>query len=295
MRRSHGSVHLVVTALIVAACGPKDQGAAKPDSSATPSAAATPNSVVVHAKDFGFDAPNEIAAGMTTFRLVNDGSTFHHMQILRLDSGKSVADLQQAFKKPGPPPHWMVMVGGPAAPDPKGEANATVDLKAGNYALVCFVNVPGGVPHVAKGMIHPLTVTAATAASAPSPKTDLVVTLADYSFTLSTPLTAGTHTFEVRNTGPQPHEFQIIQIAAGKTSKDVMDQIAKEMNPKVTKLAATQPGRAVGGVAGIMPGTPAYFTADLPAGDYLLICFIPDGKDGKPHFAHGMMQTVKVT
>jgi len=178
MRRFRSSTHLVAAALIVVACGPKDQGAAKVDSSATPPAPATPNSIVVHAKDFGFDAPNEIPAGMTTFRLVNDGSTFHHMQIVRLDSGKTFADLQQAFKKPGPPPRWMVMVGGPAAPDPKGEANATVDLKAGSYALVCFVNVPGGVPHFAKGMVHPLTVTAATTASAPAPKSDVVVTLA---------------------------------------------------------------------------------------------------------------------
>ncbi|MDQ6886168.1 MAG: hypothetical protein M3068_02625 [Gemmatimonadota bacterium] len=294
MRRCRSSAQLVVTALIVAACGPKDQGAAKVDSSAAPPAPATPNSIVVHAKDFGFDAPNEIPAGMTTFRLVNDGSTFHHMQIVRLDSGKTFADLQQALKKPGPPPRWIVMVGGPAAPDPKGEANATVDLTAGTYALVCFVNVPGGVPHFAKGMIHPLTVTAATS-TAPAPKADEVVTLGEYTFTLSKPLTAGTHTFEVRNGGGQPHEIEVMQLAPGKTQKDVLDWIARAVNPKTSKAPGPPPARGIGGVAAIMPGSPAYFTADLPAGDYLLVCFVPDGKDGKPHFAHGMIQAVKVS
>ena len=38
----------------------------------------------------------------------------------------------------------------------------------------------------------------------------------------------------------------------------------------------------------------ATFSADLTAGEYALMCFVPDSKDGKPHFAHGMMKTIKV-
>jgi hypothetical protein len=34
---------------------------------------------------------------------------------------------------------------------------------------------------------------------------------------------------------------------------------------------------------------------DLPAGDYALVCFIPDDKDGKPHFVHGMAKQTKVS
>jgi hypothetical protein len=30
-------------------------------------------------------------------------------------------------------------------------------------------------------------------------------------------------------------------------------------------------------------------TMDLTPGEYGLICFAPDAKDGKPHFTHGMM------
>jgi len=36
------------------------------------------------------------------------------------------------------------------------------------------------------------------------------------------------------------------------------------------------------------------FTADLAAGDYGFICFVPDAKDGKPHMMHGMMQQFAV-
>jgi hypothetical protein len=33
---------------------------------------------------------------------------------------------------------------------------------------------------------------------------------------------------------------------------------------------------------------------DLEPGQYGLICFIPDAKDGKPHSAHGMTETLTV-
>jgi hypothetical protein len=50
----------------------------------------------------------------------------------------------------------------------------------------------------------------------------------------------------------------------------------------------------VGGVATLDPGLTAQFSADLTPGDYGMICFIPDAKDGKPHLAHGMMKSFKV-
>jgi hypothetical protein len=49
-----------------------------------------------------------------------------------------------------------------------------------------------------------------------------------------------------------------------------------------------------GGLAVIDSGTSAVLAADLSPGDYGLICFMPDTKDGKPHFMHGMMSQIKV-
>ena len=43
------------------------------------------------------------------------------------------------------------------------------------------------------------------------------------------------------------------------------------------------------------PGMRGTFTADLTAGDYGLICFVPDAKDGKMHLVHGMMKNIKVS
>jgi hypothetical protein len=50
----------------------------------------------------------------------------------------------------------------------------------------------------------------------------------------------------------------------------------------------------LGGVSGLDVGASQYFTADFAPGNYALICFLPDAKDGKPHFAHGMIQQITV-
>jgi hypothetical protein len=50
-----------------------------------------------------------------------------------------------------------------------------------------------------------------------------------------------------------------------------------------------------GGVVGQVKGGHAFFTATLGAGDYVLVCFLPDAKDGKPHFVHGMVQPFNIT
>lgn len=281
---------LALAVLGGAGCTAKEPATARPDSTATvpaPAVAAGPNVVTVHTSDFKFDVPDTIAAGMTTFRLVNDGPHLHHMQIMRLDSAKTYADFQRAIMKKGPPPRWVVLVGGPNAAEPKTESNATQDMPAGNYVIACFVDMPGGVPHVARGMAKALTVAPSTAAAVAAPTADVTMTLADYSFTLSRPLAAGKQMIEVRNSGPQPHEVELIKLAPGKTSKDLMAWMQKRNGPP--------PGSAIGGVAGAVPGSSLFFSADVTPGDYVLVCFLPDAKDGKPHFMKGMMQDVKIS
>ena len=279
------------------ACGAKDAAKTDTTTPAQAGAPATPASMasfdpathvaVIHAKDFSFDSPDSVTAGWTTFHLVNDGPGLHHAQIVRLDSGKTVADLEAAIKvKDAPPPKWIVAVGGPNAPDPSGSTDATMNLEAGQYAILCFVDLPDKVPHFTKGMIRGLKVTPGTAAAAPEPSSDIVVTLADYSFTVQGSLNAGKHTFKVVNKGPQEHEIELIRFAPGKTAKDVAAFIAKMEGPP--------PFSALGGVAGFMPGSTTYTTFDLTPGNYMLICFVPDAKDQKPHLDHGMVREFTV-
>jgi uncharacterized cupredoxin-like copper-binding protein len=271
-------------ALIATACS-TSQAAQDSDSTAVAKAAA-PNVVVVKTSDYAFDAPDTVRAGLTTLRLVtNPGQEMHQVGLIRLDSAKTPADLFNAMKSPGPMPKWATEVAGVNPPAPGETAEATLNLAAGNYLLVCFVPSPDGVPHIAKGMSRPLVV-AGTAAAAPLPG-DVEIKLTDYAFGLSMPLTAGQHVIRVVNAGQQTHEVMVIRLAPGKTAAQVAAWVEKMEGPP--------PGEPLSGVAGLGVGQSASFPLTLTPGEYGLICFIPDAKDGKPHYVHGMVHQFKVS
>lgn len=286
MRSPTVSLLTALSIVSLAACAGKEQAATDTAGKAAQAGDPSPAVVTVTARDFAFEAPAEIPAGLTTFKLTNDSKNFHHMFLVRLDSGKTVSDFQAATKKPGPFPAWAVIVAGPNAPNPTQQSNATFDLQPGNYVMICVVDIPDGIPHIAKGMFKPLTVTASTSPAAKAPVSDISISLKEYAFEVSKPVAAGSHTFEVRNTGTQDHEIEVIKLEPGKTIDDFGKWAAKPQGPP--------PASAVGGVIAGKGGGPVYFTADFTPGNYVMLCFIPDAKDGKPHMNHGMVQPFTV-
>jgi len=292
-------IALAVATIALCACSQKE--AAKPDSAAVAQSAApaaahgfdpATHTATVHAKDFSFDAPDSLPGGWTTFHLINDGPNFHHIQLVRLDSGKTVQDLGATMKDPNTPlPRWAVFVGGPNAPSPGSASDATVNLQPGNYALICVVDIPAHVPHAAKGMVRPLTVTAASGTPAAEPSADVTITESDYKFDIPASIAAGNHTFKVVNSGPQAHEVEIIRLAPGKTMKDFGEFMAKAYADKVD---GPPPGDGLGGITAMIPGGTEYFTANMTPGNYVMICFVPDMKDHKPHSDHGMVKEFTV-
>ncbi len=55
------------------------------------------------------------------------------------------------------------------------------------------------------------------------------------------------------------------------------------------------PVSVVGGTTAAVAGIPQRITVDFTPGQYILICFVPDAADGKPHFMKGMMRTFTVS
>ncbi|HYR07657.1 MAG TPA: hypothetical protein VEQ60_07805 [Longimicrobium sp.] len=248
--------------------------------------AAAPNLVTVTANEYAFAAPASIPAGLTTVRLVNQGKEMHHVQLVRLDPGHTVAELLELAKSEGEPiPAWARFVGGPNVHAPGAHSETTVELPAGEYALVCFIPSPDGVPHIAKGMVKPLTVTPASV-EAQAPAADVRLTLTDYAFNIAPELTAGRHTLQVTNAAAQPHEFVLMRLAPGKTAQDVLAWVQAMQGPP--------PATPMGGTSFLSAGESNLMTADFEAGEYALLCFVPDAKDGKPHVAHGMVRQITV-
>ncbi len=248
-----------------------------------PVQAAAPPTVHVTATDYAFTAPDTLPAGLTTIHLMNEGKEAHHLVLLRLQEGQTIADFQKMMA--GPPPTGMMLVGGPNPAIPAGSAEATINLKPGNYVMFCVIPGPDGQPHVMKGMVRPLTVTASTTTVA-EPVADVTLKLSDYAFDFSTPLTAGHHVIRVEDAGPQPHELVLVKLDSAKT----VEQFAQWTE----KMTGPPPGTFLSGVTPMTAGEAAFITVDLTPGSYGLLCFFPDSKDNKPHLMHGMIKQITV-
>jgi hypothetical protein len=247
---------------------------------------ARPGDLVVNARDFAFDAPDTIEAGWVRVRLINHGPEPHHVQLVRLGDGHTLPELLEQAARGNLTPSWATFVGGPNTPRPGAASEVALDLAPGNYAMLCFITSLDHVPHLAKGMTRSLTVIPASGPEGHEPTVEGRLILQDFSFSLTTPLRPGHHTIRVENTGLQPHEVVMIRLQPGKT---VADAMAWTQNRQ-----ATPPFETAGGTVALSPGRENFMTLDLVRGDYVLVCFVPDAHDGKPHLAHGMIRELVV-
>jgi len=97
-----------------------------------------------------FDAGPPIA-----FSVANAGQYPHEFALMRLPDGVTadqVLDDLSLLER-------ATYVGGTfAMPGQTAPPMVVVDLAAGTYVAVCFVDMPGGVPHVARGMVAEITI-----------------------------------------------------------------------------------------------------------------------------------------
>lgn len=238
------------------------------------------------AYDYGYEAPAEFPSGPTRIELVNRGTEPHHAQLLKLEQGKTLRDLM-ALPHDAPPPLWAVPVGGPNAAMPGATVTVVQSLTPGEYALVCFIPGPDHVAHMMKGMTASFKVKPSPNGMARMPDADATLRLVDYGFAPAAPLVAGERMIRVVNDGPQVHELVMAKLEPGKA-------IADYMKWEKEGFQGAPPARFLGGVVGLAQGREALFPVTLEAGDYMVICYVSDAKDGKPHYAHGMVTTLAV-
>jgi uncharacterized cupredoxin-like copper-binding protein len=114
----------------------------------------------VRLKDFTFDMPDSLPAGKVTIQVTNDGPEAHEFNILKLEEGKTAADVMAFLggQAGGPPP--FAPVGGANGIDAGGVEYAELDLPPGNYVAICNIPSPKaeGHPHFTLGMIKEFTV-----------------------------------------------------------------------------------------------------------------------------------------
>ena len=236
--------------------------------------------------DYFFQGPDTIPAGRVTFRLKLASEASHVMDLVRLEQGKRIGDLLAAGED-AYDSSWVKSVGGGVTSKAGTSPRYTLRLVPGVYVMLCYFSAPDHEPHFAKGMIREIMVTGPEQMAAlPSP--DLEVALVDYSFVVSTPITAGTRVIRVINTSGQAHEMILSRLKDGVTLEQAKAR-ADSAEPK-----GPSPWENYGGVADLTPGDTTVMTATFTPGTYRMFCFF-QGKDEKlNHAERGMMQMITV-
>jgi hypothetical protein len=238
--------------------------------------------VTVTAGDFYFRAPDSLRAGVITFQLINNGREDHLLTFVRVDSSVPL-DTTLANALAGRAAIFKHALGGPMAAAGRS-AQATLTLPAGRYLMLCYLHSPDGKAHIAQGMMHLLTVTGRTNAALASGPNDVGITMREYGYDVSTSLRPGPHVLVVKNAGAQLHEFFLLHMRPGTTLADTTRALEDTLLSDLS-----------GGAAIMAPGQTIRLPVNIESGIYILVCFVSDTKDHRPHLAHGMKKVIRVT
>ena len=236
--------------------------------------------LVIEATEYSFKSIGSISAGVTTVQLKNLGKENHEAEIVRLNDGVTVEQFLIAVQQAGQgePPPIFTYEGGPAEITQGKTGEVMLDLQAGQYMLLCFINGPDGMSHAAKGMVLPLKVNTATGSASALPTGKGTITLGTASgFELPASLPTGRSQYRVTNQGMGPHAFFVGSIPADKTIDDVNAELAKQDAPPPPWFTPS------GGMDGLKPNGTGVVTLDLMPGKYVAVDvpFGPDKPFGK--------------
>jgi hypothetical protein len=240
------------------------------------------------AREYSFDGPDTLPAGLTNLRLQNDGRQTHQIQLLKLTDGKKLSDLLAALQDQNTVDHlprWARHMGGPNGISPGNMAEARIQLPPGLYVVTCLIPSDNGQPHVAFGMSKEVRVVD-NELSAQWPLSHYHLAMRDYEFVLVETASRGTHSFYVKNRGTQPHQVSLIRLEPGASTNDFLGSFSDK--------GTLMPGQLIGGMAALEPDGDGAFTVTLDEGHYAFICLFPNPAAPSSHAARGMVMDFTV-
>jgi uncharacterized cupredoxin-like copper-binding protein len=227
------------------------------------------NQLTITTKGMAYEITGHPHPGNIDITFDNADEKAHEAQIVRLADGKTVDDLLADMKAGGEQAASADLAGDPeqmAYGTPAllygGQRTEVVSdtVEAGDYAVVCFLPGPDGMPHIAMGMAAGFTVAGDEVDS--TPHSDGTVSLADDGITV--PDGFGSGTYEVTNSGTTPHSFSVASLDS------TLDALFSYIGGQFAQNQPIDggPGALVAGVATLAPGQSAWLVLDLPAGKY---------------------------
>jgi hypothetical protein len=123
----------------------------------------------------------------------------------------------------------------------------------------------------------------------------LTVKAGEYVYQLKGSPKSGWTQINFDNAGVENHMMAVVALKAGVTAKQLKAAALSQDQAAFGKIAA--PNADPNGVSGIPdvlgPSQKTTVLAELPAGHYGMMCFVP-APDGSPHVAHGMIKVFDV-
>lgn len=242
----------------------------------TPAAAAEIPVVTI---EIGADAltfPAEVPSGIVSFAVENAGGPEGFPDIARLNEGVTMEQFMAAMQEDFMAALALAEMIGATQPG----IEVVYDLEPGTYVAV--------LSHDGPPVVGSFVADEPSGASAP--EADFTAQLADFAFIIPDSIPTGPHTWQIENIGEQWHEMLILQLPEDVTVEDLLATLAEQ------EQAGPPPFDMVNWWAPMGAGKQAWFTWDLPAGEYTVICFLPNlAGDMAPHAAHGMVRTLIVT
>ncbi len=240
--------------------------------------------VTVEITSDGLQIPAAIPSGlvMVTYKNSRDAPTFPRVGWLK--EGRTVAEFEEALLADDLL-SVMEMTITPGAADlaPGEEKETIITLPAGEILLI---NIPGDGN---SPQILPVTTTASTTEVA-APVAAFTAELSDFAFAMPDEIPAGANLWEIHNTGDQWHELSVLKLSEGTTMDDILAALAMDEDAEGTLF------EEVAFFGDMSPGITSWAVLDLPAGEYVVVCLLPDVSDGEfaPHAAHGQVHTLVV-
>jgi hypothetical protein len=293
MRRISWIAAVLIGITLLVACGSDDNK----NAAAPPASDAAPPRYKVTATEvdgaYKFDVPPNVKGGVVSFELASAASNQepHDFQLVRLPTGHTLDDLlKQVSSDSAPLEAWLKSGAGVGTVAPGSSATATFELAPNaQYAFFCTEASEQIGPHSTHGMSGAFTTGAKSGASLPTGSA--TVTASEYKFD-AVGLKAGDNTIAFENGGTMLHHLLMFPILPGKTLDEVRAAFASQGPP--TGPPPVDFEKSIGSaVAG--PGESIVYKANLEAGRYAAVCFLPDpGTAGPPHVVKGMLTEIDV-
>jgi plastocyanin len=130
--------------------------AALPNALRTPEQPVSAHTLTVTAYEYAFQAPDSVASGVVTVRLVNRGKEGHQVTFARLDDSSSLSRVMRTLVDDKKRTTGLRWVGGAENALANDSSEAILVLRPGRYVIVCAYDGADGHAHVSHGMIRAL-------------------------------------------------------------------------------------------------------------------------------------------